>query len=60
MGRSVIVYGDVEAMTEDDCAFEIIGVQDVLEAKCGWIVVTKKRNYVLPNGVCLIVDREDE
>jgi len=60
MGGSVKVYVDVEARAKYDCAFEILGVQDILEVKSGWVVVTEKRNYVLPSSVCLVVDKEDE
>lgn len=59
MGNSVMVYKDVVAMAECDCDFKILGVQDVLEVKSGWVVVTEKRNYFLPNSVCLIIDKED-
>lgn len=60
MGGSVMVYESVEAMAKCDCSFEILGVEDVLEAKFGWVVVAEKRNYVLPSSVCLIVDKGDE
>ena len=57
MGGSVMVYEGVEAMGKCDCSFEILGVEDVLETKFGWVVITEKRDYVLPSSVCLIYDK---
>ena len=59
MRGSVMVYEDVEAMAKCDYAFEILGVEDVLEVKFGWVVVTEKRDYILPSSICLIFDKEN-